>query len=239
MDKEHGFDHPCEKINNLSIPALQNTIVTRMGRRGGSILTYSGIEFFPLDPRREEINLVDVAHSLSLKTRFTGHTRVFYSVAEHAVRVSRFLEEQSCLSVMEQFVGLHHDDAEAFLPDVATPLKVMAEFEKYREIEHAIQKLCFEKFGCDDLKSGNGSRYKPIKEADVCTFLYEKEWLMASRSGDPPRRSDRTSDSGLFPMTSTQANLAFLERHICLAEKLLIEATRSVENVSLVSARAE
>ena len=52
------------------------------------IETYSGKRFYILDPRPQDVDIVDIAHALSLLTRFTGHTREFYSVAQHSVLVS-------------------------------------------------------------------------------------------------------------------------------------------------------
>ena len=57
-------------------------------RYGDFIQTYSGIEFYPLDPRIEEVKLLDIAHALSNICRFTGHCNEFYSVAQHSVLVS-------------------------------------------------------------------------------------------------------------------------------------------------------
>jgi hypothetical protein len=58
-----------------------------------SIRTYTGRFVWPLDPRAEDIDLLDVAHALAQVNRFNGHTAVPYSVAEHAVRVSVLVEQ--------------------------------------------------------------------------------------------------------------------------------------------------
>lgn len=83
------------------------------------IQTYTGKAFYPLAPRVEDICIEDIAHALSMKCRFTGHCRRFYSVAEHSLYVSRFCPPELRLW------GLLHDAAEAYLPDVARPIKVM------------------------------------------------------------------------------------------------------------------
>ena len=84
------------------------------------IQTYTGRKFHPLRPRVAEVDVRDIAHALSLKCRFGGHCRVFYSVAEHSVRVSRVLEAKGReLAVW----GLMHDAGEAYLPDVGRPVK--------------------------------------------------------------------------------------------------------------------
>lgn len=84
---------------------------------GEWIQTYTGRQFWPLDPRPEDVCIEDIAHALALKCRFTGHTKVFYSVAEHCVRMSHIVPAELAMA------ALLHDAAEAYLPDVARPVK--------------------------------------------------------------------------------------------------------------------
>ena len=86
-------------------------------RVGDWIQTMSGVIFYPLDPRPEEIRIEDIAHALSHQCRFAGHCREFYSVAEHSVRVSRELPQEFMLW------GLLHDASEAYLVDLPRPIK--------------------------------------------------------------------------------------------------------------------
>ena len=81
------------------------------------IQTYTGRKFFPLDPSHQDVCIDDIAHALALKCRYTGHCREFYSVAQHSVFVSRMVPQADALW------GLLHDAAEAYLPDVARPIK--------------------------------------------------------------------------------------------------------------------
>ena len=102
-----------------------------MTRYGGWIETYTGIAFYPLDPRVSEINIDDIAHSLSLKTRFNGHCDQFYSVADHSIRVANkvhFLDEFAKFTTLEERNALCrrallHDAAEAYLCDIPAPIK--------------------------------------------------------------------------------------------------------------------
>jgi hypothetical protein len=86
--------------------------------RGDWMLTASGGEFYPLDPRADEVEIEDIAHALGMACRFGGHTTRFYSVAEHCVlmatRAPRGLE----------LATLMHDASEAYLQDVIRPVKV-------------------------------------------------------------------------------------------------------------------
>lgn len=106
------------------------------------IQTWQGKRFYPLDPRGKDLSWMDIAHALSQICRYTGHCRDFYSVAEHSVLVSRRAEQ---LSVTEGLYcarwGLIHDASEAYLTDIAKPLKQQKVFEGYREAELILQDI--------------------------------------------------------------------------------------------------
>jgi len=81
------------------------------------IQTFTGRQFFPLRPTIGELSIIDIAHALAMKCRFTGHVSTFYSVAEHCVHCSFRVPREHALW------ALLHDAAEAYLPDVARPIK--------------------------------------------------------------------------------------------------------------------
>ena len=85
------------------------------------IQTYSGLVFDFINPAEADVSITDIAHSLALINRFNGHTRRPYSVAEHCVRGSQLID-QKCA-----FHFLMHDAAEAYVGDVAAPLKQLLE----------------------------------------------------------------------------------------------------------------
>jgi len=107
----------------------------------GSITTFSGISFWPLLPNPDDIRIDDIAHALAHQCRFAGHTRLFYSVAEHSVRVSQLCRPEDALW------GLLHDASEAYLSDVPAPLKELPEFEPYRAAERNLQGAVAQRFG--------------------------------------------------------------------------------------------
>lgn len=80
--------------------------------------TVSG-QIIDLDaPSTWVINIEDIAHALSNICRWGGHTRTFYSVAQHSVLVA------SCMPTpLLSMCGLLHDAAEAYVGDVISPLK--------------------------------------------------------------------------------------------------------------------
>ena len=103
--------------------------------------TFTGRQFWPLDPRADEVDIIDIAHALSQLCRFGGHTRTFYSVAEHCVRVSIACHPTDALA------GLLHDAAEAYVVDVPRPIK--RNLIGYREIEGAVHRAICERFNID------------------------------------------------------------------------------------------
>lgn len=94
-----------------------------------------------IDPQPGSIVLEDIAHSLAQISRFGGHASRRYSVAEHAVRVSWKLMDMGCNDVL-QMAGLHHDDAEAYLGDIPSPLKGLFGYS-YRSLTRSIDQVIF------------------------------------------------------------------------------------------------
>lgn len=88
------------------------------GKRAGDWMqTYSGRQFWPLDPRPDEIFIEDIAHALSMQCRFGGHTLHFYSVAEHCVHLAGAVSPPNALW------ALLHDASEAYLSDIIRPIR--------------------------------------------------------------------------------------------------------------------
>jgi len=161
------------------------------------IQTHSGRQFWPLAPRPEDFDVMDIAHSLSLLCRFNGHCRQFYSVAEHSVRVS-----MACPPEHARW-GLLHDLAEAYFGDIPTPVK-----DQFPDIEAMERKL----------QAAAALRYdlpwpipEPVHHADAVLLATEARDLM----GEPP------SDWGIEveplpdviePLTPLEAKAAFVTR---------------------------
>ena len=107
--------------------------------RGNYIYTYTGKHFYIEDPQPEDIDIVDIAHALSMLCRFGGHSREFYCVAQHSVLISQLVSDENALW------GLLHDASEAYLCDIPRPFK--AYLENYKMLEERIQRAIADKFG--------------------------------------------------------------------------------------------
>lgn len=103
------------------------------------MLTATGGAFHPLDPRPEEVHIEDIAAALSKMCRYGGHTRRFYSVAEHSILMASKAPEGL------KMAALLHDASEAYLQDIIRPVKV--HLTGYAEIESRLMAVIAAKFG--------------------------------------------------------------------------------------------
>ncbi len=136
------------------------------------ILTYSKIKFFPLEPNREDINIRDIAHALSLMTRANGHFKHFYSVAQHSVSCSQEARNRG-YSERVQLGCLLHDSSESYISDITRPVK--KNMPEYFEIEGRLQKEIYGRFGIGDMSE---SELRQISEVDDSMLYYEFKTLM-------------------------------------------------------------
>lgn len=176
---------------------------TTTERKGDYILTFTGRHFWPLDPRSEEVDIRDIAHSLALQCRFTGHTREFYSVAEHSVRVSLELPQEYAL------LGLLHDASETYLTDLPKPLKRCPEFSEYEQIEWDLLDCIFATFGLDiedpALRPG-------FQKADAILLATEFRDLMPAGGTDRSLVGVEPLPDRIIPWAWDMAELQFLQR---------------------------
>ncbi len=111
------------------------------------ILTYTGRMFSYNCITLDCINIRDIAHSLSHLCRYTGHTKGFYSVAQHSLLVANRMPGGPA----DRLVGLLHDAAEAYTNDLASPLKRwLDEYEgaaAYGHLQDSITAAIYNKYG--------------------------------------------------------------------------------------------
>lgn len=144
-------------------------VVQDRPRHGDWGLTSSGRRFWPADPRVDDICIGDIAHALSMQCRFGGHSKVFYSVAQHSVLVARLV------SPANKLVGLMHDATEAYLQDIIRPLKRELR-TAYKPLETAWAHAIGLVFGLDDRLA---ELPKEVHDADRSVLVAEHRDLMA------------------------------------------------------------
>lgn len=175
-------------------------------RKSPVIQTQSGMFVNPLNLDANLIDINDIAHSLSNQCRFGGHTRQFYSVAEHSLAVSAMAEKATKdpkrrLAVAR--AGLLHDASEAYLVDLPKPIK--AQMPKYKEVEESAQMLIANVLGIE-------WPFPPeVHEADVKMLVTEMRDLMpsADRSALPEPYKEV---SIVWPLSPEGAKTLFLQR---------------------------
>ncbi len=151
------------------------------------IRTATGIRFRPIKPDPALIEILDVAHHLSHVNRFTGASIKPYSVAIHSVTVCRLARKRGW-SEFTQLACLLHDGSEAYIADLAAPVKDEPEFAFYRVIEARLQAAVYRRFlGCQP----SGAQEELIKSCDWDMFCAEWPMCMGSpEEGIPEPKPD-------------------------------------------------
>lgn len=149
---------------------------------GPWIQTADGIAFSLSNPRPEDVVIEDIAIALSRTARFGGHTRKFYSVAQH-----------SCLAFdlcpQHRLAALLHDAAEAYIGDIVKPLK--DGLALLPAIENKILAAIFTRFGIPS----EHPLCREIKAIDASLLLTERRDLMR------PSPYRWTVEAPLLPIT--------------------------------------
>lgn len=142
------------------------------------ILTYGGKYFDFINPQNNEFNIKDIAHALSNVCRFAGHTREFYSVAQHSVMVARICWRSAAPNdiVDHGRAGLLHDAAEAYIGDITRPLKQL--LPDYKVIEQRIETALFAAFRIPHPLP------KIVKYADLVMLATEQRDLMPAHNDE-------------------------------------------------------
>lgn len=81
----------------------------------------------------EHFEAEEIAHALSLQCRYGGHSRRFYSVAQHTLLVAEIMRH---FDLGDPFEGLHHDDTEHLLIDMPSPVKAL--LPEYKRLEKSL-----------------------------------------------------------------------------------------------------
>lgn len=172
------------------------------------IATYSGRQFFLLDPRVEDIDIHDIAHSLSLQCRWTGHTKYHYSIAQHSFYCSYAGPEGEALE------RLMHDASEAYIADLNRPMKHYTEAgAAYLKVEARIEDAISKRFGLQ-------YPFPPsVKIADNLTLFAEKAQIMNytfAEAQDWSGDGNKAGNQVISQWSPEKAEAMFLGRFISL-----------------------
>ncbi len=148
------------------------------------IRTFTGAYINVFDPNLDDIYIEDGAHAMSMQCRFGGHTKEFYSVAQHSMWVAERVPDRLKLA------ALLHDMPEAYLVDIPKPIK--KGLDDYNKVEHTLMIAIATKFKFEY------PFHKLIKKADRAALKYE--W------------KNKVLNNTFKSMTPSQAKKAFLKK---------------------------
>lgn len=170
----------------------------------GAIRTYTGRAFEPLNPDPDAIVIEDIAHALANNCRFTGHVRWHYSVAQHSVHCSYLVPDELALT------ALLHDASEAYLSDIARPIKSQPEFgDVYLRYEKGIEEAIAARFGIVYPYP------REVKDADNLMLVTEARDLMYGTRGwvKELQEIEPSQDFNIEKWTPEEAEAIFLDRY--------------------------
>lgn len=125
--------------------------------------TLTSKRFCPLSPTPEQIDIRDIAAGLSGQGRYAGQMITGYTVAQHSLLCSEYVEEGYELH------ALLHDAAEAYIGDVPTPVKTLC--PALQEVERRIQLAIARKWALGSLEPA------PVRWVDKQILAAEIEYL--------------------------------------------------------------
>ncbi|UZE02133.1 phosphohydrolase [Pseudomonas mediterranea] len=174
------------------------------------ILTATGKRFDLYEPDADLIDPRDISHSLSNLCRFNGHTREFYSVAQHCCLVADLVPEE------DKLAALLHDSTEAFVGDMVRPLKEW--MHAFQDVEHWIWERICTRFNLDPTLPAS------VHHADLVALATERRDLMPP---DPATWdclvSIEPAPERIRPWSPNEARLTYHQR---LMDQLSIEHRR-------------
>ena len=173
---------------------------------GPYLQTVSGRWVNPFDPDPSQLDAGDIARALANQCRFGGHSRVFYSVAQHSVIVSELVEQRGG-DVEDVFAALMHDATEAYLGDMPHPLKHRSPLgAAFKDAEDHLERALHERFGIkpDVLE---------IKRADRALLATERRAFSSEDWHWPELEGVEPLDLELTAWSPDEAAQAFAERY--------------------------
>lgn len=184
------------------------------------IQTYSKRTFRLDGPDHRDVQLGDISHALASICRFNGHTlwrdesRFPYSVAQHSVLVSRIVERITDIQA-ERYAGLNlpllallHDAHEAYVGDMATPMKELLG-DAWTRIEERAEEAVRMHFQL----TVRPSQLPIVKEADRIALATEARDLLAGGPIGWTCELPEPDALHIVPISASAARELFLTRY--------------------------
>ena len=142
------------------------------------ITTYTGKHFDPVNPDMTQVDIRDIAHSLSLICRGNGQVKSFFSVGQHCINAAR---EAGARGYSRRVIlaCLLHDACESYMSDVPRPLK--GAMPEYVLTENRLLDMIYEKFLGSVLTE---EETKLVKAIDNDLLYYDLKELLDETSAE-------------------------------------------------------
>ena len=164
------------------------------------VLLQSGSFYSYEKPESNDFTIEDVALSLSHICRYGGQVKKFYSVAQHAVHVSYAVQDKRY-----QLDALCHDNVEAFMCDIPTPLKRM--LPDYKALEGIHEAEMFGRLGL------TYPMHASVHQADAAVLAAEVRDLKPTNKHWDFLKEVVPYEGHITPWTSEKARRMFLLRY--------------------------
>ena len=143
--------------------------------------TFTGKMFDVFDPDPDQIDIFDIAHHLSLMTRFNGGCKWHYSIAQHSILCADRAKDYHYPQPSEHKLALAllmHDAAEAYVGDIVRPIK--RKITDFSVIENGVMDAINERFDLPRIAESRGYK-KAVHEVDTRMLVTEKLQLMSPK----------------------------------------------------------
>jgi 5'-deoxynucleotidase YfbR-like HD superfamily hydrolase len=183
------------------------------------VQTFSGVAFDLMQPKPEQVLLIDIAHHLSRIARYNGATKGAHgwNVAQHSLLVEQLLPDDA--SSVLRLHALLHDAHEAYVGDTPAPVKQALDMfgssnrfgSNWSALCAGIDIVVWQAFG---LAAPTQEERQAIAAADLAALFPERASLMAPAPRDwhlPPDAAPVKAHS-LTPLPPDEAKAAFIER---------------------------
>ena len=143
------------------------------------IRTYTGKEFYPMEPDPDAICIEDIAHALPMICRGNGHVHSFWSVGEHCICCAKEAEARG-FSNRIILACMLHDASECYMSDVPRPFKQT--LPEYNQLEDRLLDMIYTQFLGSPL---NTEEQHILKEIDNAMLWYDLTFLLHEKQASP------------------------------------------------------
>lgn len=180
----------------------------------GKMVTFTGRYVDPFNLSPDDIDIKDIAHALSLICRYGGHTKKFYSVAEHCLYLSDRMNTPEF-----RLLALLHDAPEAYVGDMVRCVK--HRLPEHQEIELRVWTAIVERYGLTDFVMPNFDLVPIVKEGDYRMAVTELLQLITNQGSLLGIHQQYLPyDIQIIGYSPEEAERLFLEKFVRLASIL-------------------